>query len=659
MSNKRAAGSGKGRRAKLGSNASRAVTSTVMGRRDQLLLEAVHAFQAMRLREAEDLGLKILTISPGYPPALQMLGMIAGRTGRTALGIDLLRKVVRIEPQAVDARVELAELLRKDGNAEEAIAQYQEAIRLRPDDAGAYNVLGLTYLADRRLPDAVVCFERGIAIRPDVAILHHNLGMTLQLQGRPRDAETSFQRAIVLAPGLADAHARLGHLKMVQGESEQAFACFRRAIETQTSSVDGRVQLARVLMDVGQVGAAEDCLRVAITSEPNAADAHEELGNVLRQLGRFDEAVGCFERAIALQPLRTSAHLGIALSARFTPADRPLIERMEALLQDSRLEDRDRANLHYALGKARDELAEYELAMRHFEVANLIAFARLMISGRAIDRRRHADTIERLIATFTSEFLTRHAALGMNTELPILIVGMIRSGTTLVEQILSSHPKVGAGGELHYWGDRGVEVKGAASGNLDSVAANKLAGDYLRLLRAAAPGAERITDKMPTNFLLLGLIHMVLPGARIIHCRRNPLDNCLSLYFTPYPRSPDYAHDPGNIVFYYEQYARLMAHWLRVLPTDRILEVDYEELVADPERVTRQMIAFCGLDWDDSCLQHERNARAIRTPSQWQARQPMYQTSVARWRNYEPWLGEFRRLFRSLQPKERSEDHRR
>lgn len=624
-----------------------------------MMLEGVRAFQATRLREAEDLGQKILAISPGYPPALQMLGMIAGRTDRTALGIDLLREVVRIEPQSVDARVQLAELLRKDGNAQEAIAQYQEAIRLRPDDAGTHNVLGLTYLAERRLTDAITCFERGIGLRPDAALLHHNLAMTLQLQGRDRDAETSFQRAIALAPGLADAHARLGHLKMVQGESEQAIACFRRVIEMQPASMDSRVQLARVLMDVGQAVAAENCLRQAIAIEPGAADAHEGLGNVLQQLGRFDEAVACFDRAVGLQPLRASAYLGMASATKFKPADRPLIERMEALLVDSRLEDRGRANFHYALGKALDELAEYEPAMHHFDEANRIAFARLNVSGRAIDRARYADIVDRLIATFTPAFFTRHAALGVDTELPVLIVGMIRSGTTLVEQILSSHPKVGAGGELHFWGDRGEAVADAANGELGSAAAHRLAGDYLRRLRAVSPEAARITDKMPTNFLLLGLIHLVLPRARIIHCRRNPLDNCLSLYFTPYPRSPDYAHDPGNIVFYYEHYARLMAHWRRVLPADRILEVDYQELVADTERVTRQMIAFCGLDWDNSCLQHERNARIISTPSQWQARQPVYKTSVARWCHYEPWLGEFRRLFPSLRSGERSEENKR
>ena len=163
-------------------------------------------------------------------------------------------------------------------------------------------------------------------------------------------------------------------------------------------------------------------------------------------------------------------------------------------------------------------------------------------------------------------------------------------------------------------------------------------------MQSIDPGARQITDKMPTNFLLLGLVHLLLPRARVIHCRRHPVDNCLSMYFTPYARTPDFAHDRGNLVCYYDQYLRLMAHWRRVLPPDRLLEVDYEAVVANREGSARQIVAFCGLDWDDACLQHERNVRAITTSSLWQARQPVYRTSVARWQQYEPWLGEFRRL---------------
>ncbi len=306
--------------------------------------------------------------------------------------------------------------------------------------------------------------------------------------------------------------------------------------------------------------------------------------------------------------------------------------------------EHDRATLHYALGKALDDIGDYAAAIRHFDQANSICAKRLRLARRTINRKQHAANVDRLISHFTREFFQRHAEVGSVTELPILIVGMIRSGTTLTEQILSSHPSIGAAGELRFWGDRGTLIGDASAGLLEPPAVRRLAEDYVALLQGLAPGVVRVIDKMPTNFLLLGLIHLVLPRARIIHCRRDPVDTCLSIYATPYQNLPDFAHDKANIVFYYQQYLRLMAHWRAVLPAESMLEVDYEELIADREATSRRVVAFCGLPWDDACLRHESNARSIRTPSQWQARQPIYRRSVARWRHYEPWLGAFRDL---------------
>ena len=248
-----------------------------------------------------------------------------------------------------------------------------------------------------------------------------------------------------------------------------------------------------------------------------------------------------------------------------------------------------------------------------------------------------------MIRTLTPDHFTRRAAFGADSELPVLIVGMPRSGTTLVEQILSSHPEIAGGGELTFWGDKAnaLAVAGVA---LSEEAAHELAAKYLALLRRIGPAAHRVTDKMPQNYMHLGLIHMVFPRARTIHCRRDPIDTCLSIYFTHFGLMKDYAFERRGIIFFYEQYLSLMAHWRRVLPPDRFLEVDYEALVADPEPVTRRIIDFCGLDWDDACLRSENNPRVVSTASMWQARQRIYQTSVERWRRYEPWLGEFGRL---------------
>ena len=433
-------------------------------------------------------------------------------------------------------------------------------------------------------------------------------------------------------------------LLLVDGSRDEAEQCFARALAVIPDSAQGLLKLARTFAEVGRAEAADRCARAAIATDPNSEDAHRFHAEVLQQLGRFDEAVASFGRAIALQPKRTEAYLGIAFSKRVSEADEPMLSRMRALLVEQSLAERDRANLHYGLGKAADDRGDYADAMQHFDNANRVAAERLRRSGRSIDRGKHAVNVDRLIATFTPDFFARHAGLGSQSELPVLIVGMIRSGTTLIEQIVSSHPEVGGGGELRFWGDRGMRIADVSTGALGAAEARDLAAGYCRLLQAIAPTASRVTDKMPTNFLLLGLVHLLLPRARVIHCRRHPVDNCLSMFFTPYTRSPDFAHDRGNLVFYYEQYLRLMAHWRCVLAPDRLLEVDYEAVVEDREHSARQIIAFCGLDWDDACLQHERNSRAIATPSLWQARQPVYRTSVARWRHYEAWLGEFHRL---------------
>lgn len=231
----------------------------------------------------------------------------------------------------------------------------------------------------------------------------------------------------------------------------------------------------------------------------------------------------------------------------------------------------------------------------------------------------------------------RGAPTPVNDGPPALIVGMPRSGTTLVEQIVSSHPLVAAGGELTFWTDQ-RETAAAKD------AASRLAAGYLALLRRIGPGSERVTDKNPFNFLHLGAIRLALPHARFIHVRRDPIDTCLSIYFTRFATPQAFAYDRGDLVFYYRQYERLMAHWRAFIPADRLLEIDYESLIANRESLTRRMIAFCGLPWDAACLAPESNPRLVRTASVWQARQPVYRTSVERWRRYEPWLGELSQL---------------
>ena len=297
--------------------------------------------------------------------------------------------------------------------------------------------------------------------------------------------------------------------------------------------------------------------------------------------------------------------------------------------------------LDFAVGKALDDLGDYASAIRHFDAAN-----RVRHSLSRFSRNLFAQRIDRLIGRFTGDFSAANRVIGRDDETPVPILGMPRSGTTLTERIISSHPRVGGGGELDFWNERGPAGVEAENNSL-AVAANRPYGDYRRLLRNVAAEALRITDKMPFNFLWLGLVHLIFPNARIIHCRRNPIDTCLSIYTTQFTMRWDFASDRGDLAFYYRQYLCLMDHWRTVLPSDRLLDIDYEDVTADPEGAARRLIAFCGLDWDPACLQPERNRDAVRTASLWQARQPIYRHSVERWRHYEPWLGELRQLMPS------------
>jgi tetratricopeptide (TPR) repeat protein len=389
---------------------------------------------------------------------------------------------------------------------------------------------------------------------------------------------------------------------------------------------------------------------------PGNAMAHDLLGNLLSEFGRFDEARECFQRAIAIAPLLAGCYYDLVRCRPVTSNndDDGLLQRMEAALATPGLDAAQRLRVHLAIGKAADDLGDYASAMQHFDAADAVRR-----SSASFDSAAFSIEIDRLIARCTPEWIARAPELGSCDATPVLILGMPRSGTTLVEQIVSMHPEVGAGDELNFWNERGAAwhrlgVSGnAAAGNETPFFASefvakefmaKAAADYLAVLRRIAPTAARVTDKMPFNFLWAGLIHLAFPRATLIHCRRAAVDTALSIHQTHFHPGLAFPTGGDELVAYFRSYRRLTDHWRSVLPADRFIEVDYEELTRAPEPVIRRIIAACGLAWHDACLRPESNPRAVRTPSKWQTRQPIYRTSVARWRRYEPWLGPLRAL---------------
>jgi tetratricopeptide (TPR) repeat protein len=515
----------------------------------------------------------------------------------------------------------------------------QEAAMLKPSDADIQHDLGLACLEVDRLPEAIAALRQSVAIKPRYADSHFRMGIALEKLGDAKGAIVAYDRATQLLPSLTEAWFRAGALVYSLGHRDEAIGCFRRAAATGSRTTFGRLGKARALLAEENYREAEESLRYTLAVEPGNAMAHDLLGDLLTEFGRFDEARACFQKAIALAPLLAGSYYELVRCRPVSPEDN-LLEPMEAALATPGLEPAQRLRLHLALGKAADDLGDYGLAMQHFDAGSAVRRTFVSFDPAAFDVE-----IDRLIARFSPELIAQASQSGVADATPVLVLGMPRSGTTLVEQIVSSHPDAGACGELHFWNQRGVLWHAS---NTDAVTNRELftqaAREYLDLLRTIHPRTARVTDKMPFNFLWAGLIHLAFPRATILHCRREPVDTALSIHQTHFNPSLAFPTGGAELVAYFRSYQRLMEHWRKVLPPNRFVEVDYEELTRSPEPEIRRIIAACGLEWDDACLHPENNPRAVRTPSRWQARQPIYRNSVAKCRRYEPWLGPLSQL---------------
>jgi len=541
-------------------------------------------------------------------------------------------------PQLAPWLASATEFLRA-GRPADAIAPLREAAMLEPSNAIIQHDLGLACLEAGFLPDAVAALQLAVASDPRYSDAYFRLGIAYEKQGNIGEAIAAYDRATELLPSLTEAWFRAGALVYTLGHREEAIGCFRRAAATGGKTTYGRLGKARALLAENRNQEAELVLRHAVAADPRNAMAHDLLGNQLAEFGRFEEARECFQRTIAIAPLLAGCYYDLVRCRPVTGDDDGLLQRMQDALATPGLEKAQTLRLHLAIGKAADDLGDYGLAMQHFDAADAVRR-----SFGAFDSAAFASEVDRLIARCTPAWIARAPEIGSPDTRPVLIIGMPRSGTTLVEQIVSMHPEAGAGDELNFWNERGAAWHSSGPAGNEKQFLGKAAADYLQVLRAIAPKAARVTDKMPFNFLWCGLIHVAFPRAIIIHCRRSAVDTALSIHQTHFHPGLAFPTGGAELVAYFRSYQRLADHWRKVLPTDRFIEVDYEELTSTPEPVIRRIIAACGLAWHDACLRPERNPRAVKTPSKWQTRQPIYRSSVARWRRYEPWLGPLRAL---------------
>lgn len=603
----------------------------------QLVEVAAAHHAAGRLDLAEAAYREILTIAPNWAEAHNNLGCVLQDQSRLDEAAQSYQRAVSLNADYPVALHNLGFVRQMAGQLEEAAALYEQSIALDPNYAQPQCKLGVIRRRQGRFDEAIKHLRQAVLLGPDDAAGHNHLGAALKDANRQDEAARHFQLALALDPENADAHNNLGCALHVRGKLAEAVACFERSIALRPDDAQAHYNLGVVLKEQGKLDEAARQYTRACSIDPTHADAHNNLGNVLKDQGKLKPAAAEYAQAIAISPRHAQAHFNRAELKTFRRGD-PDLALLESLLADiEQLGDSRKPYVYFALAKAMDDLGDYARA------------SELLLAGNAHKRRQvHYDeagtlaTLRKIADVFSLDLLHRLRGGGDPLPAPIFIVGMPRSGSTLVEQILSSHPQVHGAGELKAMGLVANEMTDAAGRalpypalveSLDADRLRRLGSDYLARLPQSS--CAHITDKMPGNFMYAGLIHLLLPRARIIHTRRDPADTCLSCFSKLFAEGAEYSYDLGELGRYYRGYNKLIDHWRRVLPAGAMLEVSYEELIDDLQGQVKRLLEYCGLEWDARCLEYHRNTRAVSTASSVQVRQAPYRGSIGRWRRYE------------------------
>ena len=675
-----------------------------------LLLRALQLHQLGELDQAERLYKAVLTTQPGNFEALHRQGILQFQQRRNDEASRSLSAALRATPRRAAAWSDLGVVQATMGRFEEAVACYDKAIALKPDHADALSNKGNALVALKRLRDALASYDRALAVRPDFVEALNNRGGLLRELERPAEALASLDRALAIRPAHADALNNRGNALVELGRAEEALACYDKALASDPRAANTLNNRGNALIKLGRAKEAltsyQQALALkpefvealtnraaafielkrpaqalascdkALALKPDFAEAYNNHGSALTDLGREEEALASYDKAIALRPNYAAAfdNKGVALlrlgrlaeanasaeaaiklaprrmrsyhhfaqSKRFEPGD-PLFPAMEELaLENSPLDAEERIYAHFALGKAYADVADYQRSFRHFA------------QGGAL-KRKHIDydeaavlgDLKRAQTTCTREFLDRRYGCGDPSPVPVFVVGMPRSGTTLIEQILASHREVHGAGEISDFELAAADLDGGAALPLrrpETVAEmsdeqfRRLGANYVRRIGAGASAARRIVNKLTENFRFAGLIALALPNARIVHVRRDPVDACFSCFSTLFVENLPFTYDLAELGRYYRAYEALMNFWRDALPKGMMIDVRYEDVIDDLDGQARRIIGHCGLEWDARCLAFHRNARSVRTASLVQVRRPLYKSSVGRWRPYEAFL---------------------
>ncbi len=646
---------------------------------NNLMSKALDLHKSGALDKAEKLYKKVLKADPGNADALHLSGVVAHQLGQHPRAIQLIKKAIRrdgnqvafhtnlaaihnalgkwreaetasraavaIDEKHVDALNTLGQALWHQGKLDEAIAIHTSAINLDPGNLNARTNLASLQAQTGRNEEAVESLELVLKQDPSSLLAMTNLATLLTSLGRLPEAESYCRQALGIDQNCAKAIHCLGVVQSTRGELRTAVETFKKAYALNGDIGETLLNLASVHAGLGEFDKAIGLFKEILKSEPNSAKAYFNLGVCYSEKGDMDEAFACFRTAIEIDPRNIEAYYALGTTGKEI-LDANFLHNLLHLADDPAISVEERVKVNFALAAQSERQGAVGPAFSFYLRGNDLRREFLASRGRVYDPIEHRQQVAQIEELFTPEFFEDRSDLGVGSDQPVFIVGMPRSGTTLVERIAASHHAIVGNGErdaVPKFGEnfgRNEDGKGsypASFSNLTAGQAAEFAETYLAMGLEVDLEASRIVDKMPANFMYLGVIALLFPNARVIHCRRDPLDTGLSCYFQNFVHAHPWSCDLHLIGEFYRCYDNMMAHWRSVLPLP-ILDVQYEDVVADQEKASREIIDFLGLDWDTNCLNFHKSKGAVRTASKWQVRQPIYNQSVGRWRTYAAYL---------------------
>lgn len=593
--------------------------------------------------EAEAIFKLILAGQPGHFDSLVGLGMICTTAGRLDEAKDYFVRAVAVNDKSAEAHGSIGAVEASAGHYDIAVGHYETALALSPSHPGILYAFAMVRQNQGLIDEAMVLLRRAIENKPQHLDAHFALGNLLYTAGKDIEAAKHYLKVLDFSPEHAETHNNIANVLLRQGHRERAVEHYKRAIASRPDYADAYGNLGNAFLELERLEESIEQNLLAVKIKPERFGSYNNLGVAYQALGRFGEATAAFQKALELAPDDAPIHLNLANMEKFKPDDRRLPALRQLVERADQLDQEKQIAAHFAMGKALSDLKDYDAAFGHLARAN-----ELKRKSFDYDSEQRLAMMKNVSDRFTPEFFRSVAGHGDQSWAPIFVVGMPRSGTTLMEQVLASHSKVFGAGELETFKDLVGECakrQKVLPAYPDLIALlppeemTALGQEYTARVRVLAPEAEHIVDKMPLNFLFVGLIHAAFPRARIINTRRDPLDNCVSCYSLLFTGAQPFAYDLAELGHYYRGYERVMAHWHQVLPPGVLLDVHYENLVDDLEGVSRQVLAHCGLEWEEACLDFHRTERSVRTASLMQVRQPIYRRAIGSWRRYEKHLG--------------------